>query len=98
MGNRDFNFMNAAQPSLGQNYPNPFSKNTIISYYLPTGGHTYLAVHNFTGEKIQVLVDKYQSGGSYELYFNAGNLPSGLYHLQLLQNGRQDTKKMLIIR
>ncbi len=48
--------------SLAQNYPNPFNPETIIKYTVPAtavnGARVQLAVYNFKGERVRVLVDE----------------------------------------
>jgi hypothetical protein len=85
-------------PVLEQNYPNPFSVITTIRYHLPDDGYSYLAVYNHAGEKIATLVNSLQFMGSHQIIFNASDLPSGLYYLQLLQNEGWATRKMMIAR
>jgi hypothetical protein len=85
-------------PVLEQNYPNPFSVNTTISYHLPDGGHTYLALYNHAGQKVATLVNSLQPMGDHQINFNAPDLLSGLYYLQLLQNEGWTTRKMMIAR
>jgi hypothetical protein len=85
-------------PVLEQNYPNPFSVNTTISYHLPNDGYSYLALYNHAGKKVSTLVNAVQPMGGHQIIFNASDLPSGLYYLQLLQNQGWATKKLMIAR
>lgn len=82
---------------LSQNFPNPFSQNTIIRYTLAEYGYVSIKVYNIAGEKITELVNKQQAHGNYEVIFNAGNYKPGLYIYQLNTRDTQITKKMILI-
>lgn len=80
--------------SLSQNYPNPFNGMTKISYNLPSSGNVKLIIYNALGEKIQLLLDNYQSSGNHTVSFDASRVPSGLYLYRIEFNGKQIVKKM----
>jgi predicted GH43/DUF377 family glycosyl hydrolase len=85
--------------ALQQNYPNPFNPTTRIPYSIPHAGFTTLKVYNILGREIETLVNKVQKAGDHSIFFNAGDLASGIYFYQL-QAGNEfaETKKMLLIR
>ena len=56
--------------NLLQNYPNPFNPSTTIPYRLKAPGYVKVMVYNLLGEQVKVLVNKYQSAGYYEVFFN----------------------------
>ncbi len=68
---------------LSQNYPNPFNPSTKIRYLLPESGLVKLVVYNILGQQIQTLVNENKSAGTYEITWNASNLPSGIYIYRL---------------
>ena len=84
--------------SLSQNYPNPFNPNTVISYQLPVGGDVILKIYDILGNEMSTLVDEYKPAGSYEVEFNATNLPSGVYFYQLRAGSFVETKKMILMK
>jgi fibronectin type 3 domain-containing protein len=103
---------------LFQNYPNPFNPKTSISYQLPApsarqtasglgvGGSAVslvnLRVFDQLGREVATLVSAEQTAGFYQVNFNAGELPSGIYFYRL--EARQasgvfvDTKKLVVIK
>ena len=83
---------------LAQNYPNPFNPTTTINYTLPNSGFTKLSVYNTIGEEVQTLVNENQSAGTYNLDFNASNLPSGLYFYSLTSGNFTQTNKMILMK
>jgi uncharacterized delta-60 repeat protein len=84
---------------LHQNYPNPFNPNTKIAYDLRSRGNVSLAINEISGKQIAKLVNEYQSPGRYEVGFDAGSLPSGIYFYSLRVNGiAVSTRKMSLIK
>jgi hypothetical protein len=69
--------------SLEQNFPNPFNPSTKISWKSPVNGHQILKVYDIIGNEVATLVNEYRPAGSYEVDFNAANLPSGVYMYRL---------------
>jgi Secretion system C-terminal sorting domain len=79
-------------------YPNPFNPSTKIRYSLPHSSNVKLIVFNLIGEKIATLVDEVKSPGTYEVNFDASNLPTGTYLYQLQTNDFITTKKMILLK
>ena len=91
---------------LSQNYPNPFNPSTRINFSLPFESNVRLSVFNILGQEVKVLVDnQVQPVGSYNLTFDAKNLPSGIYFYRLTASSTSegdrnfvDVKKMILIK
>ncbi len=83
---------------LSQNYPNPFNPITTITYAVPRSGQVKLQVFNQLGQRVATLVNEYKATGSYELDFNAKDLPSGLYFYRLETAGFSKTMKMILMK
>ena len=71
---------------LGQNSPNPFNAQTAIEYEVIEAGPVHLAVLDLLGRELAVLVNSPVQPGRYRVWFDAGQLSSGLY-LAVLRNG-----------
>jgi hypothetical protein len=84
--------------ALLQNYPNPFNPSTIISYSVPQGEFITIKIYNLIGQEIKTLVNKYQNAGSYNVTFNANNLPTGIYFYQMQAGSFKSVKKMVLIK
>jgi hypothetical protein len=65
---------------------------------MPKSGFTVLTVFDALGKEIQVLVNQQLAPGTYEVDFDGGNLPSGVYYYKLESESFSQTKKMVLIK
>lgn len=84
--------------ALYQNYPNPFNPVTIIKFDLPRETNTSLKIYNLLGQEILTLINSNLSPGRFNIEFDGGNLPSGIYFYVLSAGERVFTKKMMLIK
>ena len=82
--------------TLLQNYPNPFNPGTTIGYTIPSNQRVRLKSLTYLEEKSQTLVDELQTGGYYEVYFDARELAGGLYFYRLVRETSEETRKLLL--
>ena len=83
---------------LKQNYPNPFNPITKISWQSPVSCRQTLRIFNLLGKEVAVLADKEKPAGTYEVIWNAANMPSGVYFYQLKAGSFTDIKKLLLLK
>ena len=83
---------------LFQNYPNPFNPSTRIQYAVSNRQFVSLKVYDVLGTEIAILVNEEKPAGTYEVEYNASNLPSGVYFYQLNAGSFIETKKMILLR
>jgi len=84
--------------NLSQNYPNPFNPSTTIRYDIPQLAYVKLAVYDILGREVASLVSESQNAGHYNVVFNAGNLPSGVYFYSLQAGDKGFVKKLLLVK
>ncbi len=77
-------------------FPNPVVSNATVSFTLDTKGRTTLKIYNVAGQLVKSIFDKDYLPGKYEVQFNTGDLPDGLYFIKLRANGKVATRKMII--
>jgi hypothetical protein len=65
--------------TLYQNYPNPFSSSTVISYRLPATTDVELSVYDLTGRRVATLINERQKAGRHEVEWNTGGIKPGIY-------------------
>ncbi len=83
---------------LFQNYPNPFNPVTKIEYHVASLNYVSLKVYDILGNEIAVLVNGEIPAGKYEVEFDAGNFPSGIYIYRIMAGIYQETKKMILLK
>jgi hypothetical protein len=83
---------------LSQNYPNPFNPSTTIRYSVPQLSKVVIKVYDILGNEIATLMDEEKSVGTYEITWNAENLPSGVYFYQMRAGDYVNTKKMILLK
>ena len=91
---------------LEQNFPNPFNPTTTIKYSIPDVETRHasslqsvtLKVYDILGREIALLVNEKQKPGYYEVKWDAGNQPSGVYFYRLRAGSFNQVKKMLLIK
>ncbi len=90
--------------SLNQNYPNPFSEQTTISFQLNNSGVVTLSIYNLSGEKVsQIEAGKYMNAGQYKVKWIPGDKEPGAYFYKLefttdSENKTVLTKKMILTK
>ena len=94
---------------IGKVYPNPFIKTTnkengvTISYFVPKGGITKIEIYNLKGQQINIIDNSYKSKGVNLCKWNLTDaigkkVSSGVYFVKIMQNGKFDTQKFVVIK
>jgi len=84
--------------TLKQNYPNPFNPTTKISFSVPEANNVKLVVYNLLGQKVATLVNQFVNAGSYNVNFDATDLPSGTYVYSITAGNFSSVKKMMLLK
>lgn len=82
--------------SLEQNYPNPFSGETIIQFRLPESSHVKLVLFDQMGQLVEVLIDGEAPEGVNTVKLNSDNLKPGIYFYQLNTGKFTGLKKIIV--
>ena len=78
--------------------PNPFNPVTQVEYEIDQAGQMTLSVYNITGQKVTELYNGYQSEGTYNVVWDASEMSSGVYYINMLMNGHQETMKAVLVK
>gem|GEM_PF-1469843 len=86
--------------TLGNNYPNPFSHTSQISYSLPESADVVLTVYNALGAVAVEVLRATQQEGTYTVDFDGSQLPQGVYMYRLTAtgtNGKFEAVRRMVI-
>ena len=89
------------QPSAFTLYPpspNPFNASTAISYQLQAASDVELVVYDVQSREVARLVGGNMLAGEYEVLFDGGNLPSGVYFAHFAAGNFQQTRKIILLK
>jgi photosystem II stability/assembly factor-like uncharacterized protein/pimeloyl-ACP methyl ester carboxylesterase len=84
--------------NLSQNYPNPFNPSTKIRYSVLQSSNVVIKVFDILGNEIETLVDEEKPTGTFQITWNAQNLPSGIYFYRIYAGNYIETKKMVLLK
>jgi hypothetical protein len=89
--------------SLAPARPNPFVTGTQLAYSLPAAGPVRLSVHDVSGRCVATLVDGTQPAGAHVVRWDArgtggGVLPPGAYFARLQAAGREEVRRLVLLR
>ena len=83
---------------LYQNYPNPFSGQTTISFELPVASHVTVEVLDVTGRRVALLVDEHMGAASHSVEWNANGFANGVYLYRMVTDGFSKTLRTTLVR
>jgi hypothetical protein len=69
-----------------------------IQLQVATNRFVKLVVFDITGKTVATLLNEYLQPGTYEVIFDTGDLPSGIYFYQMRAENFSETKKLIIIK
>ncbi|MCA9732358.1 MAG: T9SS type A sorting domain-containing protein [Deferribacteres bacterium] len=87
-----------------QNYPNPFNPETTIEFALDQQKHVTIKVYNSLGQFVSTLLDNEITAGSHKIKFDAADLPTGNYFVQLVTKNKRgmtdfmQTRKITLLK
>ena len=87
---------------LYQNYPNPFNPTTVIKFNIANGVKqsvkTSLKIYDVLGTEVKTLLSNSLSSGTYEIEFDASDLPSGIYFYRLTAGSFTAVRKLTLLK
>ncbi|MFC2117049.1 T9SS type A sorting domain-containing protein [Bacteroidota bacterium] len=85
-----------------QNFPNPFSKETTIKFFLPVRGHVNLTIYDFAGRKIKTLINEELQSGiqtiKWDISYESQDIISGYFFARLQSGNIDQTLKLTYIK
>jgi protocatechuate 3,4-dioxygenase beta subunit len=89
------------QYKLEQNYPNPFSDNTVIPLNLEYDANVSINIYDLTGRNLLTAFNGKMNAGTNDFRLNRGSLAAGYYIYKVSiknQNGSFEESKKMIVR
>ena len=83
---------------LYQNYPNPFSSSTIISFRLKEISHIKLSIYNVKGQLVETLVNEDKHVGYHTVEWDSEDMSTGVYFFKLSTKDNTFINKMILMR
>jgi hypothetical protein len=81
-----------------QNFPNPFTTETTITYSLAHDGLVTIEIYNLLGLKVKTVVNEFKAAGDYEVTADMKDLPSGTYLCKCTEGGVTQTKEINLVK
>lgn len=90
-------------PIVLQNYPNPFSRETTISYSVKEAGPVSIKIYNLKGQLVKALVQESKAAGQYRVVWdgtdhNHERVLSGIFLIQMKAGRYSSTRKMIMMQ
>jgi hypothetical protein len=82
--------------ALGQNYPNPSNRSTVIPYTLSKAEKVSLVLLDMQGRVVSVLVNATKDPGNHTVTVNTSSFRKGIYYYRLKTDEYSEVKKMFI--
>ncbi|MEA1875313.1 MAG: T9SS type A sorting domain-containing protein, partial [Bacteroidota bacterium] len=84
--------------SLDQNYPNPFSSETQISYELAREEIVFIEITDITGRTVKLIDEGLKTRGNHSVLFSNSDLEPGIYSYTLKAGESTMTRRMMVSR
>lgn len=79
-------------------YPNPFNAKITISYSLQTASDINIELFNVLGQRVETLLKLSQPAGRYQISWNAGDNPTGVYFYRITAGDQARYGKILLLK
>lgn len=81
-----------------QNFPNPFTEQTKITFSLSSDASIILEILDVSGNRVTTLLDDHKPTGAYQVDWDAQNFRAGVYYAVLRSDNNAITRKMILMR
>jgi hypothetical protein len=84
--------------NLAQNYPNPFNSTTRMAYEVPEPSKVSIQVFDLTGRYVTTLVNGELHAGRYTAIWEARDVTSGIYIVQMKSANFNAVRKVMLVK
>jgi hypothetical protein len=79
-------------------YPNPFNSTLVIPFTIPFESEATITIHNILGQKVRQFDFPPLPPGAHQVMWDAGDLASGVYIVQMSANGVTYRQKSVLLK
>ena len=79
-------------------YPNPFNPKTVIRLHYAESCHSVINIYNVQGILVEQLFNGPIEAGTYELTWDASDMPSGVYIVKMVAESFIGSKKVVLLK
>lgn len=97
VGINDEKYLPVRSGQLNQNYPNPFSASTTISYSIEKPGDVDIRFYNTVGQEVDILKKGFMPEGVYNLTYTPEMKVPGIYYYTLEIDGVKVAAEKMIM-
>jgi hypothetical protein len=80
------------------NYPNPFNSSTIIEYSIPRRSNVEISIYDILGRSVDRFHEGIKQPGVNRAFWNASDMPSGLYYCIIESESGTVSKPITIVK
>ena len=84
--------------NLYRSYPNPFNPTTTLEFDVSNSGLINFIVYNLNGKIVETISPKFYTPGNYQIKWNAKDLPSGIYLVQMKTESSSHLQKVMLLK
>ena len=84
--------------AISEAYPNPFNPVTSFEYTMPEDGMVKVSVYDINGRQVAELAKGFKSAGSYQVVWDANDLSSGVYMINMISGDFAAVQKVMLIK
>ena len=79
-------------------YPNPFNSTLVIPFTLPVQSKATITIYNILGQQVYQFESTHLSPGMHRAMWDANDMASGIYIIQMSANGKEYRQKALLLK
>jgi len=79
-------------------YPNPFNPSLAIPFAVPERARVSLRIYNVLGREVATLINRDVTPGFHTVHWDASNLSSGIYFVNMSSGNKDMVQKVMLLR
>jgi len=84
--------------NLYRSYPNPFNPTTTLEFDVANSGIVNFMVYNINGQIVESISPKLYTPGNYQIKWEARDVPSGIYLIQMRTESSTHLQKVMLLK